>query len=233
MQNHKKIKLIVKVSLSHLIVIFSLFCIIKLQSCHQNVREYVTQVKLVSYPAPQKSASNSNVPVKTAIRKAHKSVKKVMTYRSPEAIRASGFMKLEKAKTVNNVKSRKKQVKKIDITSIQQDLNMNLDVNDLNHIGSDLKTIENDYQKYIIDLLYKSWDQPSRSEVGNDNPIVEIIIKIQRNGSITEKKIISPSQIPAMDTSIEKLLDAIIKFPPFPDTMNKDSITKNIVLELT
>ncbi len=71
------------------------------------------------------------------------------------------------------------------------------------------------YYDQVTLFLYDLWQQPSKSEVNNQQPSVTVHISIDASGNVKSVSIIKKSGIPAMDASVEALL-AKIRTKPLP-----------------
>ncbi len=228
-----KLYLFIKVLFVHVAIIISIFSLFKLNSCTELKEENITRVKLVPLPnqKPEKDDHTTVVPASRPAAK--KSPKQNHSYRSPETIRNTGFIKNNPRNKKQNEPKKTTVRNKIDISKIRNELKENF--NEINHqnIQHNRGEIEPEYFQLVIDHLYQLWDQPGRSEIGNKHLEVKVEFQISRDGTIRDKKIITPSKIPAMDNSVIKLLRSIKKFPPFPGSLKKTMLTKVITLELT
>ncbi len=229
-----KIHLSIKVLCVHIGFIISIFCLLKFKSCDELKEENITHVKLVSFPnrKPKHNLQSATAQKpQTRTPKTKKSSNN--SYRSPEAIRNSGFIKLNPPDTSLAKPEDKDVANKINISRIKHELEANFDKIQRQNIDFNTQNIEPEYFQLIINHLYELWDQPSRSEIGNKHLEVKVEFLIINDGSISRKKMITPSTIPAMDNSINKLLGSIKKFPPFPKSLKKNKLTTIITLELT
>ena len=66
----------------------------------------------------------------------------------------------------------------------------------------------------IKSALHRAWQQPTRAEVGDSNPVTLITMTIHADGTLTNYRILAPSRNTAMDESVEKLFRNLHKLPP-------------------
>ena len=71
------------------------------------------------------------------------------------------------------------------------------------------------YENSVGAYLYRLWDTPDKSLLGNKRPEVKIMLNIASNGQLLGAQILSPSGLPVMDESVAKLLRKI-KYLPAP-----------------
>lgn len=90
-----------------------------------------------------------------------------------------------------------------------------------------------DYYAAVRDRLHQAWRQPSRNQVRDRTLTVTIRLQIHRSGRITASRVLYPSQNPAMDGSVRRLLRELAALPPFADMSPAQSLTVDVDLRLT
>ena len=84
------------------------------------------------------------------------------------------------------------------------------------------------YYNQIRAAMYEAWQQPS-SLTGRKGMIVTVEIRVQRDGRITSKKIISSSGNTQMDDSVARALEAVTRLPELPAGMG--GFYKDIIID--
>ena len=97
-----------------------------------------------------------------------------------------------------------------------------------NNTYSANKSILTYYDK-VSQYLYAEWEQPARSIIYNQMPVVKVRVLIDRNGTILKSSIISKSGNASMDSSVVKLLSTLSTLPPPPE----GPMEFDVYLELT
>ena len=253
------LSLFVKVGLGHIFFLLLLFIVFQLQSCRQK-KPQIIKAKLVDLPTPpsisppdqqsalQNSAQrNTDIPKnnekKTTAEPPRKSksstepkprvdkaiAQQPIKYRTPAEIRKSRLTPIKK--TSSEKESKPSPRRNFNVRDFQNRLTDKVDTHAAE--ASYEPDWESEYHELLVNQLYQQWKQPTKTEVANPHLTVRIILEIDKSGQVLVKKIIQPSNNPAMDNSVEGLLRQLIQFPPFPDKINSASITKVIVLKLT
>jgi TonB family protein len=88
-----------------------------------------------------------------------------------------------------------------------------------------------DYLSQLSALLYQTWQQPYANRA-NNGLSVGVKLVIQRNGSLSSKRITRRSGNSEMDASVDRLLRSLSRVPPLPDSVNGSSLAVNIDLVL-
>lgn len=70
------------------------------------------------------------------------------------------------------------------------------------------------YYASVYNALYDAWRQPAMPELRGRVTVAQI--RVQRDGRITSKKIITPSGNPVMDASVRDALDGVQQLDPLP-----------------
>lgn len=71
------------------------------------------------------------------------------------------------------------------------------------------------YLGLVRAAMYEAWQQPS-SLIGQKGLVTAVQIRVQRDGQITRKQIITPSGNAQMDESVLRALEAISRLPELP-----------------
>ena len=66
----------------------------------------------------------------------------------------------------------------------------------------------------VITVLTDQWMQPTRVEIGDEEPTVTTSITVRADGTVTAFQLTKPSGVAAMDDSVERLLRKVRKLPP-------------------
>ena len=250
-----------KVTLGHLALLLALFLLFHIQSCRQkkpqtikaklvtlsstNTPEKITQnippkkIPPKAIDSPQikikKPKVNQVVKPKSEPTKRNNvdttlSPKKSTKYRTPEQIRKSKL-----TPETNNLSpiapSVRTPAEAIDINNFRKRIAKKIDSKP-NTNTYDPEWNE-EYYQLLINHIYRLWEQPTKTEVGNPHLTVRIMLEIDKSGKVTAKHITKNSNNSAMDNSVKRLLYQLSQFPPFPKDSNTDSMTKVIVLKLT
>ncbi|MBN2451824.1 MAG: TonB C-terminal domain-containing protein, partial [Lentisphaeria bacterium] len=64
-------------------------------------------------------------------------------------------------------------------------------------------------------LLYERWSQPSRSEVGRGNPMVQVTLSVKSDGGVLSTRVTGGSGVLAMDGSVRQMLSSLNLVPAF------------------
>jgi TonB family protein len=83
------------------------------------------------------------------------------------------------------------------------------------------------YYSAIYSALYEVWQQPSG--MAGRGLSVTALLRVARDGSILEKRIIRKSGNSIMDSSVQNALEAVNRFPAFPPELGL--ATKDITVE--
>ena len=119
----------------------------------------------------------------------------------------------------------------IDAQSLTNQLNTQLDT--ISDTPAAVNTRTSNYADTLASRLQGLWDQPTRAEVGGRKPSVTVRLIIRADGRILSKKLVRPSGIPAMDASVNRLLQNLKTVPAFPANMTQDKISLDIELRVT
>lgn len=71
------------------------------------------------------------------------------------------------------------------------------------------------YLLQVRSIMYDAWQQPS-SLIGKKGLVTGIEIRVQRDGQITGKKMVSPSGNAQMDDSVLRALESVSRLPELP-----------------
>jgi len=71
------------------------------------------------------------------------------------------------------------------------------------------------YLSQIRAIMYEAWQQPS-SLIGKKGLVTTVKIRVQRDGQITKKDIITSSGNALMDDSVKRALDMVSRLPELP-----------------
>jgi TonB family protein len=71
------------------------------------------------------------------------------------------------------------------------------------------------YYDAVGAFLYEVWKQPSRAEVNEGRPVVTVSLKVLADGNVTQKRVLQPSGVMAMDNSVARVLEELRQLPPF------------------
>ena len=80
--------------------------------------------------------------------------------------------------------------------------------------------------------LYKTWNEPHRTMVGNQPLRVTVALNIRADGSIATRRIVKRSSNDMMNQSVEACLLNLTNLPPIPAELQKTAIDINIVMHL-
>jgi len=85
------------------------------------------------------------------------------------------------------------------------------------------------YGQAIISIYERSWLKP----VGIDQVVVvKTAVMVARNGKVMSARIVQRSGNPAVDKSVDQVLDSVTTLPPFPEGSKDETRTFNIDFEL-
>ena len=222
-------RIVGRVVVAHVIFLVLVYGILHLSHDDKRVVREFAKVKIVSVADPKQVDTNRK-PASSISRNSNTVVSTKKTYRTPAEIRNSGLISANSSTKLEQ-RSKYKIEKKRRLTKFREKIRSEISSYHETDFPSD--RVEDDYFQLIVSHIYQLWDQPSKTEVGEVNPIVEIKVEVQKSGQITVKQIVSRSKIPAMDNSVSRLLKELRYFPPFPSHLKKESINKRIILELT
>lgn len=90
----------------------------------------------------------------------------------------------------------------------------------------------NSYYQVVRDQIDSLWNQPNRTDVGDDDPEAIIELEIDRRGRVLSKRVVSASGNSSMDGSIARLLETLSTLPAFPPEIDKPTMTLRIRLNL-
>jgi len=82
-------------------------------------------------------------------------------------------------------------------------------------LGNGIGPITVTYGSKLGAYIRPRWDQPSKYDLNNRSPQVTIFLQIAPNGFVMSSGIVTPSGVPAMDRSVQKML-ANLKTVPTP-----------------
>jgi len=71
------------------------------------------------------------------------------------------------------------------------------------------------YLNQVRTAMYEAWQQPS-SLIGKKGLVTTVEIRVQRDGQITGKKVVTPSGNTQMDESVLRALEAVTRLPELP-----------------
>ncbi|NCD32365.1 MAG: TonB C-terminal domain-containing protein [Spartobacteria bacterium] len=88
------------------------------------------------------------------------------------------------------------------------------------------------YYQNIQQTMYNNWNQPTSLTAGIGR-VVDVRLRINRDGSIASKRITAPSGIGALDRSVQDALDKTARLSPLPSSINEPylDITVEFILE--
>jgi hypothetical protein len=228
--SRRSVTLAIKVAMGHVAALALMFAMLQTGSCRTE-KTQLTKVRLVSLPQPQDSPVGAT-DLREKLDSSPKRMTREVVYRTPEQIRQRGFIKTKKrSKSVaKSVFIRKKytftELKNRLVQVSNSAIGSNVDIS--------ISETENNYVELITRHIYRLWDQPGRTEIhGDQRPIVKIRLRIEKSGIITIKRIITESKSSAMNNSVVRLIKDLKRFPPFPAEIDKRSIDKSVILELT
>jgi len=226
----KRLTLVIKVAMGHVAALALMFVVLQTRSC-QTEKTQLTKVRLVSLSLPQDNPARST-DLRDSLDNSPKLIHRNAVYRTPEQIRQSGFIKT-KIRSESEAKSISSR-KKYKFTELKNRLAEPSTLAMGSIIDVSVSETENNYVELITKHIYRLWDQPSRTEIHGDlRPTVKIRLRIEKNGTITIKRIIAESKSSAMNNSVVRLLKDLKRFPPFPAKLDKRSIDKRVILELS
>ena len=89
------------------------------------------------------------------------------------------------------------------------------------------------YYDVVGDVLHGMWDQPSRAEVGKGQPTVTVSVTVLADGRVTLARVLTSSGVSAMDNSVNRVLKALERLPPFTEYgLTGKSLEFSVVFEL-
>ena len=241
-----------KVALGHSLLLIVGFFLFQVRSCRQN-KTQIVKAKLISLPVPNQPAATPQEVVDSrkntikkpdalpavepksrslAKRKIGKTTsRKPVKYRTPEQIRRSKLTPAKSGVSAEATSRTQPSEERIDTSNFHERLAKKLNENRASN--SYELAWEHEYYQLVINELYRLWQQPTKTEVGDPFLAVKIMLKIDDSGRVTGKRVIKASGNPAMDNSVNRLLSQLSRFPPFPEKSNVNAITKTVVLKLT
>ncbi len=81
--------------------------------------------------------------------------------------------------------------------------------------------------------LYRLWSQPSRAEAPG-NPRVTVAIVVSRNGTVQSRRMVTPSSVAAMNSTVSRALYALKRLPDLAGFgIDRDSLEIRVDFELT
>ncbi len=86
------------------------------------------------------------------------------------------------------------------------------------------------YYALIQETFYRAWTQPTTIMPGQT---ATVRLRVQRNGTVSQREIVQGSGQAAMDQSIERALDQVQRLPPLPDELTGAHHDFTIRFELT
>ncbi len=87
------------------------------------------------------------------------------------------------------------------------------------------------YDNFIVGIIEQHWKPPSLGIIGPNPPSVSIIIRIMRNGDITDYKVHRSSGITALDNSAKEAIESVKKqklLPGLPDYIPGSYIERDL-----
>jgi TonB family protein len=88
--------------------------------------------------------------------------------------------------------------------------------------------LEVGYYQMVHDVFYKAWKQPG--DLSSAAGLwVEVTVRVNRDGTITSRRVTRASGNPLMDDSVRKATDLVDRLPPLPATFG--GYYKDIVVE--
>ena len=88
------------------------------------------------------------------------------------------------------------------------------------------------YYAMVRQLMYEAWEQPGELAVPG-NPVAEVTLTVQRDGSITARKLTQPSGNDLMDKSVQKAVNSVSRLRPLPPQFIGPSRDIVVLFELT
>lgn len=203
----------------------------------------VIQVTLVT---PQKSAFNPAPASPQPTPKAAKPKRKVKPRPKPKPKpKPKAKPRPKKKKTTylnpNQIKISKKEIKNDPVADLvplsASDLEKNLTnkyLKNRNKItmpqgNNPPGNISKNYLDQVSSLMYQTWQQPKRSEIGSRQPTVDVEITVESSGRISKSRIVRKSGLSAMDISAYRLLKDLKSLPRPPNGKTTFTVTLEIV----
>jgi len=98
-------------------------------------------------------------------------------------------------------------------------------------VGPSIGEITVTYGSKLGAYIRPRWDQPSKYDLNNRKPQVTIFLQIAPNGVVMSSGIVTPSGIPAMDRSVQKMLDNLRQVPPPPAGLDTNHFQLILAIE--
>lgn len=89
--------------------------------------------------------------------------------------------------------------------------------------------ISQNYFDQVSAVIYQTWQQPGKSEIGNRLPTVDVDITVDGNGRVTKARISRKSGIAPMDISAARLLKNLRTLPRPPNGRMTFTVTLEII----
>ncbi|MBN1865074.1 MAG: TonB family protein [Victivallales bacterium] len=89
--------------------------------------------------------------------------------------------------------------------------------------------VSRNYFDQVSAVIYQTWRQPLKSELGGRLPTVDVEFSLSADGKVESSRIIRRSGIAAMDSSAAELLANLKMLPPPPSGSTKFTVTLEII----
>ena len=192
-------------------------------------------------PKPRKKTIKKKITKKTTKKKVIKKVSKPKKSSTKKSVKPKKrYLKAEDIKISKNIlrNEPKRVVKKIEIPSVSEKELSNTLAQSFSTLRKNSKistrrsantgNISQSYFNSVSSIIYKQWNQPSKSETGRSNPTVEVQVTVNSYGKITKASIIRKSSNRAMNASVVDLLKRLKNLPTPPN----GNATFSIILEV-
>jgi TonB family protein len=157
---------------------------------------------------------------KPVVKKSHKTIKKVKK-KTWKPLSASDIV-VNKPK-VKHVK--KPTVTKVSINKPQIKISSRIKVDNPTTSNSNQKA---DFYDKVGAILYQNWEPPASAKLLSYTPQVTIKIYLTSSGRITSWKIITPSTVSAVNSSVSSLMEIVKTLPPPPVGLRDVEVTLKV-----
>ncbi len=89
--------------------------------------------------------------------------------------------------------------------------------------------VSRNYFDQVSAVIYQTWRQPSKSELGGRLPTVDVELSVGGDGAVVSSRIVRRSGIEAMDSSAADLLAKLKKLPTPPSGRTTITVTLEII----
>jgi len=72
------------------------------------------------------------------------------------------------------------------------------------------------YFAQVKQAMYEAWIQPSGVSAAAGH-VVQVLIRVERDGTVSHRQIVKPSGNPLMDDSVQRAIESVRKLRPLPD----------------